>query len=65
MADDLGLEKNAVLERYYRDRIAWLLEPDAIPPRLTPYHEPMEAPPSAPPAPNVPGTNKMTIEQVR
>ncbi|HLI83874.1 MAG TPA: hypothetical protein VKV17_08145 [Bryobacteraceae bacterium] len=34
-AIDLGPEKNAKLRQYYPDRQAWLLEPDAQPPRLT------------------------------
>jgi hypothetical protein len=37
MALDLGPEDNEKLERYYPDRAVWLLEPDAIPARLTPY----------------------------
>ena len=37
MALDLGPEENQKLERYYPDRAVWLLEPDALPPRLTPY----------------------------
>ncbi len=37
-ARDLGLEENEKLRAYYRDRRAWLLEPDFKPlPRLTPY----------------------------
>jgi hypothetical protein len=35
-AQDLG-DRNGELIRYYRDRTAWLLEPDAHPPRLSPY----------------------------
>ena len=35
-AQDLG-DRDAELLRYYRDRTAWLLEPDAHPPRLTPF----------------------------
>jgi hypothetical protein len=37
MALDLGPEDNEKLERYYPDRAVWLLEPDAIPAKLTPY----------------------------
>jgi predicted PurR-regulated permease PerM len=33
---DLGPDEDAILRRYYRDRHAWLLEPDAVPPKLTP-----------------------------
>ncbi len=36
-ANDLGAEENAALLRYYPNRKAWLLEPDAHPPALTPY----------------------------
>ena len=36
-ARDLGPAENDKLRRYYPDRTVWLLEPDARPPRLTPY----------------------------
>lgn len=36
-ARDLGAAENEKLRRYYADRTAWLLEPDARPPKLTPY----------------------------
>jgi hypothetical protein len=36
-AADLGEEKNRTLQRYYQTRTAWLLEPDARPPRLSTY----------------------------
>jgi len=36
-AIDLGPEQDKILRRYYPDRHAWLLEPDARPPKLTPY----------------------------
>ncbi len=36
-AIDLGPEQDEILRRYYPDRHAWLLEPDARPPKLTPY----------------------------
>src|ERR1700678_2264909 len=36
-ARDLGPEENQRLLRYYSNRSAWLLEPDAHPPRLQPY----------------------------
>jgi len=36
-ARDLGAAENEKLRRYYPDRTAWLLEPDARPPRLTAY----------------------------
>ncbi len=36
-ARDLGADENQKLLRYYPDRTAWFLEPDARPPRLTRY----------------------------
>ena len=36
-AHDLGPAENEKLRRYYPDRTVWLLEPDARPPRLSPY----------------------------
>jgi hypothetical protein len=36
-ARDLGAGENAKLLNYYPKRSAWLLEPDARPPKLTPY----------------------------
>ena len=36
-ARDLGAAENEKLRQYYPDRTVWLLEPDARPPRLTPY----------------------------
>lgn len=36
-AKDLGPEKNRKLLDYFKDRKAWLLEPDASPPRMKPY----------------------------
>ncbi len=36
-ARDLGAAQDERLRRYYPDRTVWLLEPDARPPRLTPY----------------------------
>ena len=34
---ELSPEENAKLERYYPDRTVWLLQPDALPPKLAPY----------------------------
>jgi hypothetical protein len=45
-ARDLGVEEDEKLTHYYPDREVWLLEPDAVPPRLTQYK-----PEAAPPAP--------------
>ena len=38
-ARDLGTQKNEELLRHYSDRKAWLLEADAVPPKLMPYQE--------------------------
>jgi len=40
-ARDLGAEEDQKLRRYYPARTAWLLEPDARPPKLAPYPAPM------------------------
>jgi hypothetical protein len=51
-AGDLGAVENEQLRRYYPDRTAWVIEPDAHPPRLTPYQsEKPQEPSAAPPAP--------------
>lgn len=34
---DLGDEEDAKLMKYYPDRRVWIVEPDATPPKLTPY----------------------------
>jgi hypothetical protein len=36
-ARDMGPEKNKELLEYFKDREAWLVEPDENPPRLSPY----------------------------
>jgi hypothetical protein len=67
MALDLGPDENQTLERYYPARTVWLLEPDAIPIRLTPYHV-QEEPPATPAAPTASpkqSNNGMVLEQVR
>jgi hypothetical protein len=59
-ASDLGDADNEKLERYYPDRTAWLVEPDAHPPRLTPYRPAAPevlASPSAPPEAKRPAEN--------
>ena len=58
---DLGPSENEKLQRYYPDRACWLLEPDAQPPRLTPYQPPpVPTIPSPPRAPK----NKSPFEEV-
>ena len=52
-ARDLGQNEDKALRDYYPDRKAWLLEPDANPPRLRPYEDllttrPSQAPPYMP-----------------
>jgi hypothetical protein len=60
-ARDLGSAENAKLRDYYPDRKPWLLEPDAHPPKLSPYQlvelqqqpttpaQPSDTPPSSAP----------------
>jgi hypothetical protein len=51
-ARDLGDVENEKLQAYFRDRTAWLFEPDARPPRLGPYtpaHAPEQVTRSMPP----------------
>jgi len=43
---DRGAAEDEKLRQYYPDRTAWLLQPDARPPRLLPYQP---EPPAAPP----------------
>ena len=66
LALDRGPEENETLERYYPGRAVWLLEPDALPPRLPPYHVRVETPPAPAitPVPKAPN-NGMVLEQVR
>jgi hypothetical protein len=35
-ARDMGAESNEELLRYYKDRNAWLVEPDSNPPKIAP-----------------------------
>jgi hypothetical protein len=71
-ARDLGAVEDEKLRRYYPDRAVWLLEPDATPPKLSPYQP--EPPPPAPsptsPAPSPSPSPKkapptLRFEQVR
>jgi hypothetical protein len=48
LARDLGVAENEALLTYYPDRVSWLLEPDARPPRLTPYQRVQPAQPETP-----------------
>jgi hypothetical protein len=67
-ARDLGASEDQKLLRYYPDRTAWLLEPDAMPPKLSRYEVSQEQPKPAPPAPAPPPPNKpqpLRFEQVR
>jgi hypothetical protein len=70
-ARDLGSSEDQKLLHYYPDRVAWLLEPDATPPKLSPYRaeeQPKPVPPPAAPAPKAPAKNAplpLRFEQVR
>jgi hypothetical protein len=62
-ARDLGSSEDQKLLHYYPDRTAWLLEPDALPPTLSPYQAEAEPPkPTPPPAPTK--TPPLRFEQV-
>ena len=65
-ARDLGAADNEQLRRYYPDRTAWLLEPDARPPKLSPYKAEPEKTPEKPQAPAPTKTEAPTLrfEQV-
>jgi len=65
-ARDLGPTEDEKLLHYYPDRNAWLLEPDATPPKLGPYRveeapKPLPAPPAPTPHNNLP---PLRFEQV-
>ncbi len=49
-ARDLGTVEDETLRAYYPDRAAWILEPDADPPRLSPYQRPNAEQPATGPA---------------
>jgi hypothetical protein len=53
-AADMGSDINEFLRHYYPDRMAWLVEPDAEPPRLTLYTGPSVPEPVPPAAPAQP-----------
>ena len=36
-ARDMGFSENEELLRYFKDRRAWLVEPDETPPKVSPY----------------------------
>lgn len=65
-ARDLGTEDEK-LRSYYPDRTAWLLEPDAAPPRLSRYVPPAPAPPAVNPTahPPTPKQPALRFEQVK
>jgi hypothetical protein len=57
-AADRG-DDNITLQKYYPDRKAWILEPDARPPQLYKYPEP--PPPPPPQAPSTPGKHHIIL----
>jgi hypothetical protein len=63
-ARDLGASENEKLRRYYPNRTAWLLEPDATPPKLSPYRA-EEPPPPATPTKPLPTAPPLRFEQVK
>jgi len=65
-ARDLGSTEDQKLLHYYPDRTAWLLEPDAMPPKLSPYRveeAPKPLPAAPPPTPQNPPP--LRFEQVK
>jgi hypothetical protein len=64
-ARDLGSAEDRELLQYYPQRTAWLLEPDAVPPRLSLYHaEESPAPGPAKARPTPKKTPTLRFEQV-
>jgi hypothetical protein len=61
-ARDLGSAEDSKLQHYFPDRTAWLLEPDAVPARLSPYRA--EEVPKPAPAPPPAKTPPLRFEQV-
>jgi hypothetical protein len=69
-ARDLGTEEDKKLLAYYPDRAAWLLEPDARPPKLSPYQRIEARPAQAPPEDSKPAATpgkrpKLHFEEVK
>jgi hypothetical protein len=59
-ARDLGASEDRKLLHYYPDRLAWLLEPDVMPPKLSHYVPEVEQPRIAPPPPPDKSPKSMT-----
>jgi hypothetical protein len=69
-ARDLGPIENEKLRSYYPDRTSWLLEPDARPPKLSPYKpietlEPVTQPPELKPPPGPKKHPTLKFEDVK
>ncbi len=66
-ARDLGAVENERLRSYYKDRKAWLLEPDSAPPRLSEYAvEPVSVPVAPVKTPDDPARKPvLRFEEVR
>ena len=69
-ARDLGAEEDEKLLAYYPDRAAWLLEPDARPPKLSPYRRIEAKPAQASPEESKPAVTptkrpKLHFEEVK
>jgi len=61
-AIDRGAAENQKLRRYYPDRTAWLLEPDAHPPNLAPYQEEPLPQPVEKPSPPYNGIQLLPVQ---